>query len=83
MLVRRINADDGLACKYLKNVDYTAKLSGMGLSYEEVHQAGENGMRNLVAGVGGNAYVNTRMEVHGHWTKHLHYSGEVFQCPSK
>lgn len=83
MLVRRINADDGLACKYLKNVDYTAKLSGMDLSYEQVHQAGENGMRNLVASVGGNAYVDTRMDVYGHMTKHLHYSGEVFQCPAK
>ena len=83
MRVRRINADDGLACTYLKNVDYTAKFAGMGESYELVRQAADNGMRNLVASVGGNAYVNIREDVDGHWAKHIHYSGEVFKCPSK
>lgn len=83
MRVRRINADDGLACKYLKNVDYTAKLTGMDESYELVREAADNGMRNLVASVGGNAYVNTREDVDGHWAKHIHYSAEVFECPSK
>ncbi len=83
MRVRRINADDGLACKYLKNVDYKAKLSGMGESYEFIREAADNGMRNLVASIGGNAYVDTRADVTGHWVKHIHYSGEVFECPHK
>jgi hypothetical protein len=82
MHVRQINADDGILCKYLKNVDYVAKLKGMGKTYEMVHEAGENGIRNLVASIGGNAYVYTRLDADS-FGGHIHYSGEAFECPAK
>ena len=79
MHVRQITAEEGIFCKYIKNADYMAKLGGMGNSYELVHQAGENGMRNLVASIGGNAYVYTRTDADAFGGR-IHYSGEAFEC---
>jgi hypothetical protein len=78
--VRQITAEEGVFCKYIKNVDYVAKLGGMGKSYEEVHQAGENGIRNLIASIGGNAYVYTRLDADSFGGR-IHYSGQAFKCP--
>ena len=80
--VAKITAEEGLSCTYLRNVDYVAKVRGVGKSYELVHQAGENGLRNMVASVGGNAYVNTRMDAEAMWG-HIAYSGQAFRCSSK
>jgi hypothetical protein len=80
MRVRQITAEEGIFCKYIKNVDYVAKLGGMDKSYELVHQAGENGIRNLIAGIGGNAYVYTRTDA-ASFGGRIHYSGEAFKCP--
>ncbi len=82
MHVRQINADDALTCTYIKNVDYIAKLGGTGKTYEIVHQAGDNGIRNLVASIGGNAYVYTRLDAES-FSGRIHYSGEAFDCPRK
>ncbi|MEP6883583.1 MAG: hypothetical protein ABJC66_02425 [Gammaproteobacteria bacterium] len=76
--VEKITAEEGLACKYLRNVAFVAKLKGIGKSYEVLHQAGENGLRNAVAGIGGNAFVDTRMDADG-WGR-IDYSGQAFQC---
>jgi hypothetical protein len=80
--VEKITAEDGLSCKYLRSVEYVAKMTGMGKSYQLVHQAGENGLRNMVASVGGNAYVNSRMDADAFWG-HIDYSGQAFQCSPK
>jgi hypothetical protein len=80
--VERITAEEGLSCKYLRNVEYVAKVTGMGKTYELVHQAGENGLRNEVASVGGNAYVNARMDADTLWG-HVDYSGQAFRCSPK
>ena len=65
MHVRAITAEQGLLCDYIKNVAYNTALTGWGKSYEVVHQAAENGLRNSVAGVGANAYVLTREDADG------------------
>ncbi len=78
--VRAIADAQVSSCTYLKDVDYTARLRGMGKSWEEVHQAGENGLRNMVASVGGNAYLNTRMEAES-FSGRIHYSGQAYKCP--
>ncbi len=80
--VEKITAEQGLSCDYLQNVDYAATLSGIGKSYDLVHAAGETGVRNMVAGLGGNAYVNTRMDADATWG-HIHYSAQAFRCPLK
>jgi hypothetical protein len=82
MHVRQITVEEGLNCTYIKNVDYTAKLHGIGKTYELVHQAGENGIRNLIATMGGNAYVYTRGDAET-FGGQVHYSGEAFKCPAK
>ena len=82
MRVRQISVEEGLNCTYIKNVDYKAKLRGAGKTYELVHQAGENGIRNLIAADGGNAYVYTRVDAET-FGGQIHYSGEAFKCPAK
>lgn len=76
--VEKITAEQALACAYLNNVEFVAKLTGMGKSYEMVHQAGENGLRTMIAHIGGNAYVDTRMDADG-WGR-IDYSGQAFHC---
>lgn len=80
--VEKITAEQGLSCDYLRNVDFTAKLSGIGKGYDVVHEAGETGVRNLVADIGGNAYVDTRMDTDTTWGN-IHYSAQAFRCPLK
>ena len=80
--VRQISAEDGLVCTYIKTVDYVAKLHGTGKTYQLVHQAGENGIRNVIAAAGGNAYVYTRVDAQTFGGR-IHYSGEAFKCPAK
>jgi hypothetical protein len=82
MHVRQISVEEGLNCTYIKNVDYVAKLHGTGKTYQMVHQAGENGLRNVVAAVEGNAYVYTRVDAET-FSGQVHYSGEAFKCPVK
>jgi hypothetical protein len=36
-------------------------------------------LRNMVASVGGNAYISTRMDAEALWG-HVDYSGQAFQC---
>ena len=80
--VRQISVEEGLNCTYLKNVDYIAKLHGVGKTYEQVHEAGQNGIRNVIANIGGNAYVYTRGDADTFGGR-IHYSGEAFKCPAK
>jgi uncharacterized protein DUF4156 len=77
--VRLITAADAKACKFVQNVTYTDTLTGMGKSYGLVHQAGENGLRNAVAGVGANAYISTQADADWFWG-HVNYSGEAYKC---
>jgi hypothetical protein len=77
--VRLITAADAKVCKFVQNVTYTDTLTGMGKSYGLVHQAGETGLRNAVAGVGGNAYVSTQADADWFWG-HVNYSGEAYKC---
>lgn len=79
--VRQINTEQGLACTFLKSVDYDATLRGVGKSDEVMREAGETGLRNVVAAAGGNAYVNTRLEEDSFWG-HVHYAGQAFKCPT-
>jgi hypothetical protein len=80
--VRAITAEQGLLCKYIQNVAYTAKLSGWGKTYEHVHEAGEYGLRNSVATIGGNAVVLTRMDA-DQFSGRINYAGQAFECSSK
>jgi hypothetical protein len=82
MHVRQISVEEGLFCTYIKNIDYVAKLHGTGKTYQLVHQAGENGLRNMIADAGGNAYVYTRVDAETLGGQ-IHYSGEAFKCPAK
>jgi hypothetical protein len=82
MHVRAITAEEGLSCTFLKNVSYTAKLSGFGKDYEMVHQAGENGLRNAVAQAGGNAYLDIRTDADSLWGR-INYSGAAFKCATR
>jgi len=82
MHVRQISVEEALNCTYIKDADYSAKLQGVGKTYEQVHQAGENGIRNLIAALGGNAYVYTRGDAET-FGGQIHYSGEAFKCPAK
>jgi hypothetical protein len=77
MHVRAISAEQGLLCDYVRNVAYNTTLTGWGKSYEVVHQAAENGLRNVVASVGANAYVLTRDDAD---RGHIKYAGEAFKC---
>ena len=80
--VRPITAEQGLDCQYIKNVDYTAKMAGMGKSFDLVHEAGENGLKNAVAAAAGNAYVATRMDADAMWGQ-INYAGQAFTCPDR
>jgi hypothetical protein len=80
--VIEITAEQGLSCTYLRNIEYVTKVTGMGKSYEMVHQVGENGLRNMVASIGGNAYINTRMDADATWG-HVDYAAQAFQCSTK
>ena len=80
--VRAITAEQGLLCKYIQNVEYTAKLSGWGKTYERVHEAGEGGLRNRVAAIGGNAVVFARMDADP-FSGRINYGGQAFECSSK
>ena len=82
MHVRQITAEQGLLCSYLQNVDYVAKVNTLDNNYERLHQAGENGLLNRVAGIGGNAYVSTRTDADMWWGK-IDYAGEAFKCSAK
>jgi hypothetical protein len=80
--VEEITAEQGLSCTYLRSVEYVTKVGGMGKSYEIVHQVGKDGLRDVVASIGGNAYINTRMDADPTWG-HVHYAGQAFQCSTK
>jgi len=80
--VRAITAEQGLLCKYIQNVAYTAKLSGWGKTYERIHEAGEDGLRDRVATIGGNAVVFTRMDA-DRFSGRINYAGQAFECSSK
>ena len=80
--VRVITAEQGLFCKYIQNVAYTAKLSGWGKTYERIHEAGEDGLRDRVATIGGNAVVFTRMDADA-LSGRINYAGQAFECSSK
>ena len=80
--VRAITAEQGLLCKYIQNVAYTAKLSGWGKTYERIHEAGEDGLRDRVATIGGNAVVFTQMDA-DRFSGRINYAGQAFECPSK
>jgi hypothetical protein len=80
--VRAITAEQGLLCRYIQNVTYTAKLSGWGKTYERIHEAGENGLRNSVATIGGNAVVFTQMDA-DQFSGRINYAGQAFECSSK
>lgn len=77
--VHRIDAGQGLLCTYLSSVDYSAHLKGFDKSDAEIREAGEHGLRNLVAQAGGNAYVMTRQDVET-FRGRVDYSGQVFKC---
>lgn len=77
--VRLITADDAKACKFIQNVTYTETVAGIGKSYGLVHEAGENGLRNAVAGVGANAYISTQADADWFFG-HVNYSGEAYRC---
>jgi hypothetical protein len=78
--VRQMTADDAKHCHFLQAVTYTDTLAGMGKSYGLVHQAGENGLRNAIGGVGGNAFVSTEADADWFWG-HVNYAGEAYKCP--
>ena len=80
--VRAITAEQGLLCKYIQNVVYIAKLSGWGKTFERVHEAGEAGLRDRVATIGGNAVVLTRMDA-DQFSGRINYEGQAFECSSK
>jgi hypothetical protein len=80
--VRSITAEQGLLCKYIQNIAYTAKLSGWGKTYETVHEAGEDGLRNRVATIGGNAVVYTQMDADP-FSGRINYAGQAFECSTK
>jgi hypothetical protein len=80
--VRAITAEQGLLCKYIQNVAYTAKVSGWGKTYERVHEAGEDGLRDRVATIGGNAVVFTRLDADP-FSGRISYAGQAFECSSK
>jgi hypothetical protein len=80
--VRVITAEQGLLCKYLQNVAYTAKLSGWGKTYEHIHEAGEDGLRDRVATIGGNAVVFTQMDA-DRFSGRINYAGQAFECSAK
>lgn len=82
MHVRAITAEQGLLCNYIKNVAYNTRLRGWGKSYEAIHQAAENGLRNMVASVGANAYVLTRSDADS-FSGRINYAGQAFECSSK
>jgi hypothetical protein len=80
--VRVITAEQGLLCKYIQNVAYTAKLSGWGKTYERIHEAGEDGLRDGVASIGGNAVVFIQMDA-DQFSGRINYAGQAFQCSPK
>ena len=80
--VRAITAEQGLLCKYIQNIAYTAKLPGWINTYERVHTAGEDGLRDKVAAVGGNAVVYTRMDA-DRFSGQIDYAGQAFECSSQ
>jgi hypothetical protein len=79
LAVHEITPGQGLSCEYLRNVEYVSKLSGVGKSYELVHQAGENGLRDAVAAAGGNAFAFIQTDADPFWGK-IDYSAQAFKC---
>lgn len=78
--VRQITAEEAKACAFVRVVQYTDTINGMGKSYGLVHQAGDIGLRNKVGTVGGNAFVSTQADADWFWG-HVNYSGEAYKCP--
>jgi len=77
--VRQITAQEAKSCTFLQIAQFTGTLAGMGKSHGLVHQAGENGLRNEVAKLGGNAFIIIQADADWFWG-HVNYSGEAYRC---
>lgn len=77
--VRRIDAEAAKGCTFVQAVAYTNTLWQPGKSPGLVHQDGENGIRNAVAAVGGNAFVSEQEDADWFWG-HVNYTAEAYRC---
>ena len=78
--VRLIQKDQAAQCRFLRVVQYSDRVLGMGKSPTVMKAIGETSLRNAVAAVGGNAFVLLKDD--SDWfLGNVAYQGEAFVCP--
>ncbi|MCW7540433.1 hypothetical protein OOT46_21630 [Aquabacterium sp. A7-Y] len=79
--VRAVTAEQAKQCKFVKTVQYTDRILGMGKDPTVMRAIGETNLRNEVGLTGANAFVVTKND--SNWfLGNVDYQAEAFTCPS-